>query len=59
MCVKLEGQINLPQMLLYCNAFLVLLSLVSIAIEKIKNYASMLGNVVLPKDQEVEADGLT
>ena len=33
-------------------------SLVSIAIEKVRNSATMLANVVLPKDQAVEADGL-
>ena len=32
--------------------------LVSIATEKVRNFATMLANVVLPKDQGVEADGL-
>ena len=45
-------------MLLYCNAFLVPLSLVSIVTEKVKNSATILANVVLPKDQAVKADGL-
>ena len=44
-------------MLLYHNAVLVLLSLVSIATEKARYFASMLANVVLPKDQAVEANG--
>ena len=55
---KIEGLINLPKMLLCCSAFLALSSLVSIAIEKARNSATMLANVVLPKDQAVEGDGL-
>ena len=43
---------------LCCNAFLVLSSLVSISTEKVRNSATMLAYVVLPKDQAVEADGL-
>ena len=53
----LEGLINLPQMLLYCNAFLVPSSLATIAIETVKKSATMLANVVLLKDQALEADG--
>ena len=45
-------------MLLFYSAFLVPSPLVSIAIEKVRFSASMLANVVLPKDQAVEVDGL-
>ena len=54
----IEGLINFPQTLLYCNAFLVPPSLVSMAKEKVRNCATVLANVVLPKDQSIEADCL-
>ena len=45
-------------MLLYCNAFFVPSLLFSIATKNVKKSATILANVVLPKDQTVEADGL-
>ena len=54
---QLEALSNLPQ-ILYCNAFLAPSLLVSIATEKVRKSATILANVVLPKDQAVEAGGL-